>query len=341
MRTRAVFVSFILISAGAAVAGWTASRAGTDRPGIVPDTDTPQILAFDVTPKNLKNNRVNFIQLYFKFSDGMANLKGGVLNINFVYKSAAGESLFIMPPASSAAQGESEPRLGAVVAPDGHRPTFITYPLTESVFNKKTGEFRLWFGLLAENFSSIKIFIWLKDGDGTTGLESPEATLVRSRASSGPKQGRQVGQLGYDFTLLDKANNRKKLSAHRGKVVLVNFSAMWCKYCKAEAAELQALYLRYRGRGFMILNVLNENYENDPIRPSDCKTWAEAYGMTFPVLADLFLGVYDSYNAFPNKHPIPSNVLIDRTGKIRWKKLSYLPAIKAQMEAKIQQLLAE
>jgi peroxiredoxin len=341
MKARALIAFVILIAAASAAAWAIPAQAPRPRPGVVGDSDTPRILAFDVTPKTLKNNRINFVQLYFKFYDETANLKGGILNINFLYESASGAPLFPHPSEPGGTPDPSEAPPGAIAPPVGGRPTFITYPLTESVFGKKTGEFRLWFGLLAEDFTKVSIGIWLRDSAGNNGLESAWIPLVRSTASSGPKQGRQVGQLAYDFTLLDKAGNRKTLSAYRGKVVLIDLCTMWCKYCKAEAAELQQLYLKYRQQGFVILNVLTENYAGSPIRPSDCKTWAEAYGLTFPVLADLFWGVFDPYYAFPSTRRIPDNILIDKTGKIRWKKLGYTAAIKAQMETKIQQLLAE
>jgi peroxiredoxin len=331
---------FVLLAPSAAAVGTTLPPTA-DRPLIGPDADTPQVVAFNITPKTLKNNRINVVQLSFKFADAGANLKGGLLNINFVYKSPSGEPLTVLLPPRAGLSGLSAgPRAVAVLADRG-RPTFVTYHMTETVFGNKTGEFKLQFGLLAEDFATVDVGIWLGDAAGHNGAESPWITLVRSTASSGPEQGRQVGQLAYDFTLLDKAGNRKTLSNYRGKVVLVDFSTMWCGPCKIEASELQQLYLKYRSQGFIVLAVLCENYASDPVRPSDCKAWAETYHLTVPVLADLFWGVFDPYYAFPSTRRIPNNVLIDKTGKIRWKKLGYTAPIKAQLEAKIQQLLAE
>lgn len=341
MRAVSVFLGLFLIVA-AATAGTQVARRPSSRPAVLGDNpDAPRILAFDVTPKTLKNNRINFIQLYLKFSDEMANLHGGDLNINFIYESASGEPLPSASPAAPGVVRRTDSLRGASFVADAGRPTFVVYPLAEPVFLKKTGEIRLRFGLLAENFSAVTINAWLMDGAGVAGFDNPQVTLVRSTAPSGPKQGRKIGQLAYDFTLLDKAEKRRTLSTYRGKVVLIDFCTMWCGPCKLEAAELQALYLKYRKRGFVVLNVLTENYAGNPIRPSDCKTWADAYQMTFPVLADLFWGVFNPYYGFPNTRSIPNNVLIDKTGKIRWKKAGYAATIKAQMEAKIQQLLAE
>lgn len=336
MKSRTI--PLLVLMAFAVATAWSAPQSRSGRPEIVSDDDTPQILAFNVTPKTLKNNRINFVQLYLKFYDAQANLKGGKLTINFIYKSSSGKPLYVWPAASSEPPGQPNAQPGAILNPDGGRPTVVAYPLTESVFSKKTGEFRLWFGLLAENFDTVTVDFWLKDDAGNSGLEEPQVTLVRSTKSSGPKQGRQVGQLAYDFTLLDKAKNRRTLSNYVGKVVLIDFCTMWCGPCRVEAADLQQLYLKYRNQGFMILNVLTENYADEPPRPSDCAAWAAAYNMTFPVLADVFWGVFDPYYAFPHTRRIPNNILIDKTGKIRWKKLGYSPA---EMETKIQELLAE
>ncbi len=91
----------------------------------------------------------------------------------------------------------------------------------------------------------------------------------------------------------------------------------------------------------IILNVLMENYGSGPIRTSDALKWARTYGLTFPVLADTFWGVFDPYYAFPGVRRIPNNVLLDKAGVIRLKKLGFTATVKAQLEAKIQQLLDE
>jgi len=84
-----------------------------------------------------------------------------------------------------------------------------------------------------------------------TGL--PEA-LQPSTTQNGSQQGEntQTGTAGNentqsdkimapDFTLKDLEGNSVKLSDYRGKIVILNFWAVWCKYCKLEMPDLNEL----------------------------------------------------------------------------------------------------
>lgn len=328
MKASAFFV-FPLI-----VLGVAAPRA----PAALPDY--PEITSCSITPATLKNNRINFIRFQLKFKDDGKNLYGGLMCINFVFVPDPGQTASrpgVAPPPSTV-PGSRLVRSRRM--PDGTWTTFYNYPLREAVFKNATGEFLLYFGLLAEKYTKVKIITWLSDAKSNNSSEV-EVDLVRSKQSSGPKQGYKVGQLAYDFTLLDKSKNRKTLSNYRGKVVLVNLCTMWCGPCREEMPHLQSLYMKHKAEGLIILNGLCQNYAAEPIRLSDLAKWVDTYHLSFPVLADLFFGVYNPYTAFPKPMTFPLNILVDRTGKIRWKKYGYTTDIFTEMEAKILQLLAE
>lgn len=70
-----------------------------------------------------------------------------------------------------------------------------------------------------------------------------------------PVDGIKVGNVAPDFTLPDVNSNNVSLSDYKGQLVLVEFWASWCSYCKAENPELVALYDEYKDRGFNILAV--------------------------------------------------------------------------------------
>jgi thiol-disulfide isomerase/thioredoxin len=74
----------------------------------------------------------------------------------------------------------------------------------------------------------------------------------------------------------------QKLSALRGKVVVVNFWATWCVPCREEMPAMQELYDQYRDRGLAILAV---NMEEDA---PTVRRWIDSggYGFTFVLDAD-------------------------------------------------------
>src|SRR5260370_21567560 len=62
-----------------------------------------------------------------------------------------------------------------------------------------------------------------------------------------------------DFTLHDLNGKEWKLSAQRGKVVLVNFWATWCPPCRKEMPELDALYAQLHDKGFVVLSISDDD----------------------------------------------------------------------------------
>jgi len=63
------------------------------------------------------------------------------------------------------------------------------------------------------------------------------------------------GSMAPEFTLPDVDENNRSLSDYKGKLVLVEFWASWCSYCKEENPVLVMLHNAYKHKGFEILAV--------------------------------------------------------------------------------------
>jgi peroxiredoxin len=269
--------------------------------------DRPIFTSFDITPTTLLKNKINLVTISFNFKDDKRNLRGGILNINFQFS-------------------------------NGNR-NFVTRTLDEQVFKNKKGSFSLSFALLANKWKWVKISAWMRDSAATNGIESEWIQLDVEKKVTGERQGRKVGRFAYDFTLYDQAGKQVTLSDLRGKVVLLDICTMWCGPCRNEAAHLEDLYTEYKDDGLVIITVITENIFNDPPTTGDQKTWVRTYKLSFPVLGDPFWGAHFAYTGETSTKHIPWNFIIDRQGKLRWKKLGYLPNIAVEIENEIISLL--
>lgn len=72
-----------------------------------------------------------------------------------------------------------------------------------------------------------------------------------------------------DFTLKDTEGNEHKLSDHGGRLVLLDFTASWCKWCTEQSPDVHKLYAKYGERVQFYSVDVNEplqtviNYKNE------------------------------------------------------------------------------
>jgi peroxiredoxin len=116
-----------------------------------------------------------------------------------------------------------------------------------------------------------------------------------------------VGTPAEDFQLIDLNGNQQRLSHYRGKVVLLNFWATWCKPCTTEMPAMQTTYDKLRDKGFVVLAV-NELEDEAKVRQH-----IKEYGHTFPVLMDRDNKVANQFGVFG----LPVSVFIDENGVVQ------------------------
>ena len=64
-----------------------------------------------------------------------------------------------------------------------------------------------------------------------------------------------VGMPAHEFSLPNLSGQAQSLSQYRGKIVLLNFWATWCKPCTTEMPAMQAAYERFQDRDFVVLAI--------------------------------------------------------------------------------------
>ncbi len=132
-----------------------------------------------------------------------------------------------------------------------------------------------------------------------------------------------------DFTLHAMGGPNLRLKEQRGRVVMVNFWATWCGPCRQEMPQLNRLYEKYKSSGFVLLGV---NVDDDASKAAEV---AAKLGVTFPVLLDTEKTVSKLYDL----STMPSTVIIDREGKVRYVHRGYLAGYEDNYEKQIRELL--
>lgn len=110
----------------------------------------------------------------------------------------------------------------------------------------------------------------------------------------------------FDLAALD-GSGPVRLSASRGKVVVLSFGASWCPSCREEAPRKEAVWRQVENGGdvqFIGIHVWDKE--------SDAKAFAEEFGISYPMALDDSGKVAIAYGLTG----VPETFIIDRSGTI-------------------------
>ncbi len=155
--------------------------------------------------------------------------------------------------------------------------------------------------------------------------------LLMSSLSISAMAAQKLSGKAPDFTLPSNKGQNMRLNEMKGQVVMINFWASWCGPCRLEMPILEELYSRYSQAGFTILGVNVEPDSNKADKIVDERS------ISFPVLYDKESIVSELYEV----EAMPSTVLIDRNGNMRYLHRGYKPGYEEDYKAQIRELIRE
>ena len=155
----------------------------------------------------------------------------------------------------------------------------------------------------------------------------PLILILSLAVGCSPPPGIRVGNTALPVEGNDVTGKPITLDDYRGKVVVVDFWATWCKYCVQMIPHEKELVKRMEGRPFVLLGVSVDT------NPFELKTFLDKHEMKWP-------NIFDGRNG-PNTakweiFQFPTVYVIDAKGVIRYRDID-----GPQLDRAVEKLVAE
>jgi len=152
--------------------------------------------------------------------------------------------------------------------------------------------------------------------------------LLITGCAVGSEPTATVGKAAPDFELQNLDGQSISLSDFKGKPVLINFWATWCRPCVFEMPYLQEIHDEWSGKGLVVLAI------NRGESSSKVEQFLQSNNLSLPVLLDTKLDVFRRYNI----RGIPTTFFIDKDGIIQEKIIGRFTS-KAPIENRLSKIM--
>lgn len=144
---------------------------------------------------------------------------------------------------------------------------------------------------------------------------SEDTRAARKTPPAATSTGTDVGSLMPEYSAMWLDGSKFDLETRRDKVVLLNVWATWCGPCVFEIPELQAIHDKYAPRNFEVIGVSVDDLGVEPVQQ-----FVNEHKMKYPIALDPDGNVANMLQT----SVLPTTVLIDRDGKIVWKRFGQI-----------------
>lgn len=159
-----------------------------------------------------------------------------------------------------------------------------------------------------------KIFVVLSIVSILTGCDSKEIIDKKTLAI--------LGTEAPPFEITSFKGEQISLSKYKGNPIVINFWASWCAPCKREAGDLEKTYRFFKNREVVFIGIASDDTKDKALK------FIEEFEITYPNGMDEEEAISKKYSVLT----LPITFIIDREGKITFKKVGQIEVDKLKKE---------